>query len=166
MTKLIKKSKCKFDNGYIVKKGKIVGIPTNVWLQINKLETIAQQYRYLKGQPKYSAGPTLEGFERKSILTAERPYVEIPDTPVYDAMVQKSMTFMAEIDKVNDANKVNMAIDEYGALIDWLGNDKFVEGTCTMPIDTPELGNPLTLDPKDVVDFLEILVSEDFVLEA
>lgn len=158
MAKLIKKNKCTFEAGHIVKKNEIVGIPYKVWAQLNKLELIVQQYDYLKSQPKYSAGPSLNGFERKSALKESRPYIGVPETPVTDKRVKEALEFMAEVDSVNNADEVNQKIDEYGALIDWLAADKFVEGDCFNAIDTPSLGDPLYLAPCDVVSILEYIV--------
>lgn len=164
MAKLIKKSKCKFESGIIVKKSKQVGIPYAVWCQLNKLEVMLQQYMYLKGQPAYNAGPSLEGFERESALTSERPYVEKPETPVIDRRTEEAMTFMAEADAVNDANEINEAIDNFGALIDWCAADKFIEGECYKLIDTPQLGSPLALDPESIARLLTILVKEPITI--
>lgn len=165
MAKLIKKSKCKFDNGYIVKKNEIIGIPYTVHMQLTKLDLVMQQYFYLRNQAGYNPGPSLEGFERKSTLTKDRPYVEAPDTPVTDKRVAEAMAFMDEVDALHDADKVNKVIDDYGALIDWLACEKFVAGECFKPIDTPMLGNPLVLDPKSVVAVIKSMIESPIVLE-
>lgn len=164
MAKLIKKSKCEFVAGQIVKKNELIGIPYKVWAQLTKLDLVIQQYDYLLSQPKYSPGPSLHGFERMSALKNDRPYVDAPDTPVTDRRVAEAMEFMAEVDSVNDTEKINEMIDEYGALIDWLAADKFVEGECYNPIDTPSLGNPLYLNPKNVVYFIKLIVKNPIVL--
>ena len=164
MAKLIKKSKCKFEAGHIVCKNKLVGIPNTVWYQLNKLELIAQQFDYLVMQPKYQAGPSLEGFERKSALTSKRPYVSEPDTPVTDKRVKEAMAFMDEMDSMNDVKEINDAIDEYGVLIDWLASDKFIAGDCYKPIDTPLLGSPLDLVPEDVVAIIKTIVKNPIVM--
>lgn len=166
MSKLIKKSKCDFEAGHIVKKNELIGIPYKVWAQLNKLELIVQQYDYLMNQPKYSAGPSLQGFERKSALKKDRPYVEAPETPVTDRRVAEAMEFMAEVDSVNDTAEINEMIDDYGALIDWLAADKFVEGECYNPIDTPVLGDPLYLLPGEVVNIIKHLVKHPVEFEA
>lgn len=165
MAKLIKKSKCKFEAGHIVKKDKIVGIPTRVWLQLNKLEVMLQQYKYLKDQPAYNAGPTLEGFERISVMDINRPYVDLPDTPIMDKKVEEAMAFMVEADKVSNAAEINSAIDNFGALIDWCTADKFIEGDYFGEIDTFMLGNPLYLRANDVVDALRLIVESPIVVE-
>jgi len=164
MAKLIKKSKCSFEAGHIIKKGEVVGIPQVVWMQLNKLEVIYQQYCYLKKQPAYQPGPSLDDFKRQSSLTSDRPYVETPETPVTDKRVAEAMAFMEETDKTCNACKVNEVIDEYGDLIDWLNADKFIEGNCYSAIDTPFLGNPLELDDASVVKIISMIIESPIVM--
>ena len=165
MTKIIKKSKCKFEHGLIVKKNKVIGVPTVVALQLMKLETVYQQWDYLRKQPAYQPGPSLNGFERKSIFDTELPYVDMPDTPVTDARIEEAMAFMEECDKVEETGKVNEQIDEYKALIDWCSGDTFVEGNYEQALDTPCLGNPLELEPHTIVSILMAVVSNPIVME-
>lgn len=164
MAKLINKSKCTFEVGVIVKKGKQIGIPFPVWAQLNKLELVLQQYDYLISQPKYQPGPSLDGFERKSDLKTERPYVETPETPVTDKRVAEAMQFMAEVDAINDAVEINEKIDEYGELVDWCNSDKFIEGRCYNVIDTPMLGDPLHLKAEDVAETIGMIVKSPIVM--
>lgn len=159
--KLIKKSKCKFENGYIVKGSKIVGMPSEVYRQLKFLEIMVQEYEYIKAQPAYQPAPTLEGFEPKSALSTKRPYMEKPDTPTIDKRTGEALEFMAEVDAVNEAAHANGMIDRLGALIDWLAADKFVEGNCFDPIDTPTLGNPLELTPGKVADKIIEIMGDD-----
>lgn len=165
MAKLIKKSKCKFENGVIVKKSKVIGIPRVVWLQLNSLELMSQQYDYLATQPEACEGPSLKGFKRKSALRAKRPYAMVEETPVTDRRVKEAMEFMAEQDCIANAELANEYVDRFGALVDWLDGDKFVEGECFTPIDTPTLGNPLKLTPEDVTKILLLIVSSPIRLE-
>lgn len=158
MAKLVKKSKCKFEAGRIVKKGKLIGLPYPVWCQLNKIEIMAQQYGYLYAQDAYNPGPSLKGFKRKSALKDNRPYVSDPETPVMDRRIDEAMKFMEETDKVNDAAKINEAIDQFGDLIDWCASDKFITGDCHNLIDVPTIGNPLTLSPEEIVDFLTQII--------
>ena len=165
MAKLIKKSKCKFEAGYIVRKSETVGIPAVVWQQLNKLELIVQQYDYLLGQPTFREAPSLKGFERRSIFKTKRPYAEPPETPVTDRRVEEAMAFMEEVDKVNDVKEINDAIDMFGELIDWCANDKFIEGNCHKPIDTPMLGDPLVLSPERIATTIALVVKNPIVIE-
>ena len=165
MTKLINKDDLTFENNRIVKDDEIVGLPVDVVLQLHKLELMVQQYDYLTAQPSYSPAPSLDGFERKTALKSDRPYVNVPDTPVTDNRVEEAMAFMAEVDKVNEAADVNNMIDRFGALIDWLAAVKFVEGSYTGNIDTPVLGNPLVLTPGDVAAILTNIIMHPVIME-
>ena len=164
MAKLIKKSKCKFEAGHIVKKNRIIGIPANVWFQLNKLEVALQQHYYLKAQPPACSGPSLDGFERQSALKSVRPYRSAPETPLIDKRVEEAMQFMQEVDEVNNADRINDLIDEYGELIDWCTADKFIEGCAMRPIDTLFLGDPLKLSALDVAASL-CIIADPIVIE-
>ena len=165
MAKLIKKSKCKFENGYIIHKSKTVGIDPVVWHQLNELELIAQQYLYLVKQPAYQKAPSLEGFERTSALKFDRQYVDMPDTPVTDRRVDEALKFIEEMDKTNDAKQVNEMIDRYGALIDWCNSDKFIEGSCDRPLDLWEVGDPLTLNADDIIRLIKLVIENPVIME-
>lgn len=165
MPKLIKKSKCSFENGHVIKKNKVIGIPTAVYLQLNKLEVMIQQWRYLSIQDSYRPGPSLEGWERKSALVADRPYVDIPNTPVTDKRMEEAIAFMAEADAVSTAHDINKMIDNFGELIDWCANDKFIEGDCINSIDLYELGNPLKLTPDNISLILATIAGNPALIE-
>lgn len=165
MAKLISKSKCSFENGFVVKKSKIVSLPTAVYLQLNKLEIMMQQYEYLLKQPSYSPGPSLEGWKRKSGLKSTRPYVDLPETPITDRRLAEAMQFMKEADAVNDAMVVNEMIDNFGDLIDWCSNDKFVEGNCIRPLDLYKIGNPLKLTADEVRSILTAIITSPIELK-
>lgn len=158
-TKLIKKSKLTFEAGHLIKKGKVVGLPVNVWLQLNELETMIQQYDYLKKQKEYSPGPSLDGFERKrseyfdKILRAD-----IPETPVSDRRVAEAEAFMREVDRTDKANEVNETIEHFHDLMLWCQHDKFIEGECYNPIDLYVIGNPLELTDEEVARIIERMV--------
>lgn len=165
MTKMIKKKDCKFENGHIVKGDKLVGIPITVWLQLDKLELMCQQYMYLSGQPAYHAGPSLDGFERKSALRDKLPYIEMPETPTSDARVAEAMAFMREVDACANVAQANGMIDRFAELILWCKGKKFVEGEFLRPIDTPQLGNPLELKAKDISGILHMIASSPIVIQ-
>ena len=165
MTKLIKKKDCKFKWHRIVKDDELIGIPSIVWMQLNKLEVMCQQWCYLKGQPAYQAAPSLDGWVRESDIDKQLPYIDMPDTPVGDARVAEAMAFMFEVDRCADVAKVNEMVDRFSALIMWCKSKKFIEGDCTKPIDTPRLGNPLELTPEAIVEKLSLIVQTPIVFE-
>lgn len=165
MTKLIKKKDCKFKNCQIVKGDELIGIPRVVWMQLNKLELMFQQYRYLGSQLPGRPGPSLDGFVRESMLDGSMPYIDMPDTPVTDARVEEAMEFMAEIDAVEATTQANQMIDRFKDLVLWCKGKKFVEGDCYDPIDTPALGNPLDLTPKAIAQILHVMAESPVVIE-
>jgi len=158
MAKLIKKNKCEFKHGSILKKNEQIGLPFIIWAQLTKLETMTQEYLYLKSQPKYTPAPSLDGFERKSALKADLPYIEKPETPVTDKRVAEAMEFIAEADAMTDAAVINSTIDDFAALIKWCDDPSFIEGDCFNPIDLYELGNPLELKPDTIVRIIKMIV--------
>ena len=152
--KIIKKKDLKFEQGYCVKGSKIIGLPTQVALQLDRLELMVQQFLYLKGQKPYQAGPSLDGFERESAF--DHPVVELrmPDTPVTDARVEEAVKFMEEVNAVSAVNEVNNQLARFSDLVNWCDDKKFVEGDWTRRIDTPMIGNPLKLKPRYIVGIL------------
>ena len=165
MTKLIKKKDCKLKNCQIVKGDKLIGIPRIVWMQLNKLDLMSQQYMYLIQQPAYQPGPSLKGFVRKSALDKKMPYLDMPDTPVSDARVEEALKFMREADACANVAEANDMLDRFKDIVIWCDSKKFVEGDCTAPIDTPALGNPLNIKGEDIAGLLHMLASSPIVIE-
>ena len=161
--KIIKKSKCHMQNGYVCKKNKIIGMPEEVVLQANMLEEMAQQWGYLKRQPNYVPAPSLDGFVRESIDDGALPYRDNPDTPTMDARVAESMAFMDEVDMVENKVQTNIMIDKFADLISWCDSDSFVSGDCFKRIDTPYIGNILELTGNTIAILLERMVSDPAV---
>lgn len=163
--KLIKKSKLTFEAGHLIKKDKVIGLPVNVWLQLNELETMIQQYDYLKKQKEYSPGPTLDGFERRRSEYFDNILEEVlPETPVSDKRVAEAKAFMDEVDRVDKAKEVNETIEHFHDLMLWCQHDKFIEGDCYNPIDLYVLGNPLELTEEKVARIIECMVFNPVLL--
>lgn len=166
MTKLINKSKCEFEYGFIVKKDKVVFLPHSVYLQLMKLENMVQQHAYLKQQDPYCPGPSLDGFEFKSALKNKMPFVEVTETPVADKRVEEAMLFMEEMDNVDKTNKINEMIDRFADLIRWCQNDKFIATNCPHPpIDTYMIGDPLLLTDTMVCNAISKIVTGPVEME-
>lgn len=146
--------------------GDCIVLPVAVVYQAHKLDLMAQQYDYLNGQPAYQPGPSLQGFQRKSIQDHPRPYLEDPETPVTDARVAEAMAFMAEADVMNQVNDVNDAINEFGDLFDFLCSDHWFEpANGATFVDAPTLGNILELTPEEARGILEEIAASPIVLE-
>lgn len=166
MSKLIRKESIIFENGRFYHKDEEVNIEGAVAAQLNKLELMVQQYQYLEEQEPYSAGPSLAGFERKTAIGTDRPYIDAPETPVLDKRAEEAKAFMEEIDSMTDAKEVNRQIDAFGELIDWCAKAKVptYEGLYAPIVDTPVLGNPLELTTDTVVEWLTKLTKRSFEL--
>ena len=157
MAKFINKSDCVWDNGYVVNGDEIVNIPFAVAMQARALDIMLQQYRHLKKQPTYVPAPSLDDFKAQHIYDGNRPYLEMPDTPVTDKRVAESMAFLDECHREATVKEVNAAIDKFGLLVDWLDSDKILvddTATCSNRFDTPALGDMLELSSEDVVSIL------------
>lgn len=163
MAKLIKKNKCEFVDGHIVKKNEIIGLPYEVTILLRKLELTVQQWQYLRAQPEARPMPSLGGFEFRSRLHANDYHVDRPDTPTMDARVAEAMSFCEEADRVSDVRELNRLIDQYEPLLRWCDADKFVPGRDETELDLAELGDPLLLEPGDIVTMLEMMVNHPAV---
>lgn len=167
MVKLINKSKLHMVDGYIVdKKDRVVFINPNVISQINNLETELQQKIYLAAQPEAQPMPTLEGFERKSILDSKMSGIEPVETPTIDKRIEEAMAFAHEAEEISIANKVNAYVENnLKDLMEFVKSDKVIaaEGGKLYRIDTPCIGNILELTDDDilhiVMSFNDVCVS-------
>lgn len=166
MSKLISKKQMIYENGRFYHKDLEVHIEGAVAAQLNKLELMVQQFEYLEEQAPYSAGPSLAGFERKTAIGTNRPYVEVPETPTLDKRAEEAKAFMEEIDAASDAKEINRQIDAFGELIDWCSKVKVptYDGTYSPIVDTPVLGDPLDLKAETVVEWLTKLTKREFEL--
>ena len=116
MAKFVKKSKCEFIDGYICKNNTILDIDPNVREYLNVLETKLQQVRYLNAQPEATSVPTMEGFERKSILDVTGPEF-VPLTPIMNKKIEESLGYIREVNTSNELNKVNEMIGKYAHVL-------------------------------------------------
>ena len=162
--KMIKKDKCKFDNGLIVKGSKIVGLPADVALQLQKFELMIQQYEYLASQPAPQPMPSLDGFEFDDGLSKPKHFGQ-PETPTMDARVEEAMAFCAEVEEVDQVIETNRMIDRFEALINWCNADKFVAGDYVSPLRCPRIGNPLKLTEDLVIGTIVDMVKHPVVIE-
>ena len=159
MGKFIKKSKCEFRNGYIVKKNKVIAMPIDVSMQLRRLELTFQQWQYLRNQPAARPMPSLDGFEFRSRLHNADYHVDCPPTPAIDARVEEALAFCEDVDRVADNRELNNLIDQYEQLLRWCDADEFIPGYDNSELDLAELGDPLTLESGDVIALLEMMVT-------
>lgn len=152
MAKMYKKSELKFDSGYVLTMDdEVVALPPKVAEQLNEMETEIQKVAYLKAQPKAQPMPSLDGFERESIVK----HVHIDtETKYLDREVRRCENVLDDIRKLAMAEEANEKLAKYDEAIRFLSEDKFVEGTEAVMIDTPTIGDPLTADAGKVIDLL------------
>lgn len=149
MAKMYKKSDLKFENGYVLTEDdEVVALPYKAAVQLNALETFLQKQEYLAEQPKAQAEPTLDGFERESILKSV--VIEI-ETPALDKREKEGRQILDEIRGVEMAKFANILLENHEEAIRFLHDDKFVEGDEVVLVDTPTIGDPLKADPDDVI---------------
>ena len=171
MAKMYYKKDLSMVDGRVIdpKTNEVVCLPTNVVLQAEKLDLMAQQYDYLKDQGEYHPGPSLDGFKRRSVFDGRsgRPYLEDPETPAMDARVAEAIAYMGEVDKMQEVEDVNAAIDMLGALFDFLGSDHFFEPEmCRVGVvDAPVLGNILELTPEEARAIVETIAKSPVKME-
>lgn len=163
--KLINKNKLHFENGYIMKKSKVVPIPRVVAMQLKLLDLAMQQRDYLLKQPAYQPAPTLKDFKPASWF--ENTYtVTKPKTPVTDKRVEEAMAFIEEMDNVSYAEDAQKHMDEFKPLLDWIADEKMLidDSGWIGRLDIPFVGNPLELDVEEVMEVI-IQLSKPITLE-
>ena len=149
MAKMYSKNNLKFEDGYVLNyDNEVVALPPKVAEQFNKLETIIQQQAYLAAQDKAKPEPSLDGFERESIV--KHPKITV-QTLNLDAEEKRCKGILDDIRKASMATEVNKLLDKFDKLMQFLHSDKFVEGTEVVMIDTPTIGNPLTADADSII---------------
>lgn len=128
--------------------------------QANALDRAMQEAKYLMAQPKATPAPSLEGFEPKSNLEAK--VIVKAETPNLDKKVEETLAIMKDLDKHEEAEKLNEAVKTFSELIKFAQSDEVVcSETDVTPtkLDTPELGNILELTDKDIVKALSLVVN-------
>lgn len=149
MAKMYSKSDLKFENGYVLTyDDEIVALPDGVAEQINEVETFIQKQRYLAEQPKAQPEPSFDGFERETIFDV--PRVEVK-TPAIDKLVEEKTQILHELRGEAAAKEINKILAKYQDAFRFFKNEKFVEGTKAVAIDTPTLGNILTVDAEKLI---------------
>lgn len=152
MAKMYKKSDLKFESGYVLTKDdEVVALPPKVAEQLNDMETEIQKVAYLKKQPKAQPVPSLDGFERDSIV--EHAFIEV-ETKHLDREERRCLNVLKDLRKLEVAKDANAKLAEYDEAIRFLNEDKFVEGFEPAMIDTPTIGDPLTASVSDVIGML------------
>lgn len=152
MAKMYSKSDLKFEDGYVLTyDDEVVALPDKVAQQINEIETILQKQMYLAGQPKATPVPSLDGFERKSIV--DLPEVKV-STPALDELEEMKRKVLDDVRNEMSAAAVNKIIQRFPEAFSFFKKDKFVEGSEVVMIDAPTLNNVLTVDADALVSII------------
>lgn len=152
MAKMYVKSSLRFENGYVLDADdNVIALPIGVAEQLNAMETEIQKVAYLNAQPKAQPMPSLDGFERESIV--KHAWVEV-ETKHLDREERRHLGVLEDIRNLMEAKEANEKLAKYEEAIRFLSEDKFVEGAEVVMIDTPTIGDPLTAVTEDVVDML------------
>lgn len=163
MPKLVNKSTCYFDNGYICcKDGEILGPALPVFEQLRSLEYMLQKVRYLDAQPEACPPPSLDGFEFVSERAKKIPRFEPFETPNIDKAVEAGIGIRDEIKGMQITKAANKWIDEHPEVFEFVANDRFVPSPfVSNPFDLHLLGNPLELTVEDLMNVVgEIFASK------
>lgn len=152
MAKMYKKSDLKFENGYVLTMDdEVVALPPHVAEQLNEMETEIQKVAYLNAQPEARPMPSLDGFERKSIVKHAHVTVE---TKHLDREVRRCNGVLNDLRNMAEAQEANEKLAKYDEAIRFLHDDKFIEGTEVIMVDAPTIGHILTADAVKVIDML------------
>ena len=148
--KIYKKEICTYVDGYIVCGDEVVGVPTSIIRQLNKLETDMQKAEYRRANKVELKTP--EPFVRKH--EGKSHIVVTPDTPALDEAIDKAMALMDDIDTVEAASAVNDYLADIESVIEWIQSPNIVSSAAELieKFDLPTLGNPLELGEKDIVE--------------
>lgn len=157
--KMYKKSKLSYENGYIVKNDKIVGIDNEVVDLLNRIEHDYQVARWRKNHPAIPA-TEVPPFE----FETDRGEVFVSfesDTPALDEALALSMAIMDDLDAVSTAEQLNHYFEGIQPVINFVNDERVVSFNQNTQhrFDLKYLGNPLELTKEKLVE----LISEMFV---
>lgn len=162
MAKIIKKKDCKFENGYVVYKDKVVladGLE-----MLNRLEYEIQLANHYLKQPKPAPVPNADDFEFESTFDNKEFEFRNPELEMmHKAEAFEAMLKATELDMKMIGDIANSKLKEYESLVDFVNNKKFLafESGYTKKIDTKLIGNPLKLTmPKLLASFMLIAKAE------
>ena len=155
--KAYKKKKLAYENGYLMKDGKVVVVDPQVVRMLNKLDVDVQKARHETVRKfKCSAVSEImsEDFERET----ERYTMEFEvDTPSLDEMTKNTMKLMEEIDACNNASKGNDYLKMIDPVVQFVANKKVLDWNglaAPEQFDLPIIGNPLELDADTLMSFV------------
>ena len=156
--KLINKDDCSWENGIITCGEEVIGLPGDVYQQLDDLERTYQMALHLSKHPDANGGPTLDGFEYFDESNSDLP-VYVPETPALDAKVQETLAFLDDIDSINFCKKMNKVVDQFSELFKFVKARRFIPGN-GWKFSLHYVGNPLELTEGRLMDMLEFCVRQ------
>ena len=153
MAKIVKKSKCKYKGGYIVKDGKVVGVSNVIVAALNRFEREYQKYLWDDGDPVEPVKN--EPFRFQTEHGEVYPHVT-PETPLLNLKAAETLQIMDELDEIEAAKKINKVFDDNTDLFMWLDSKHIVESKQQhqLQFDLKYLGNPLELTKDRLADII------------
>ena len=148
--KIYKKEDCTYVDGYVVCGDEVIGVPTPVIRQLNRLETDMQKAEHRRANKVELKTP--EPFVRKH--EGKSRIVVTPETPALDEAVDKAMALRDDLDTVEAASAVNDYLADIELAIEWVQSPNIVSSSTVLveKFDLPSLGNPLELGEEDIVE--------------
>ena len=153
--KMFDKKNCEYKGGYIVCDDKVVCIDNEVVDLFNKLEEDIQRAKFEAVNQVLEPVALDFEFKRKTERGDIYPRVHA-ETPELDAMAERAMKVMDEVDEMAAAEKVNDYFDGIEPILLFV-NDEFVvsgEQAVQHRFDLPTIGNPLELDKDKLSDLV------------
>lgn len=144
MATIVKKSDLKFVDGFLSLDGTIVS--PSVADALNELEGFLQRAKF-ENENRIEARPN---FVRESNFETEDGLIKVPapKTPVLDADAEHAEKVSEELHLIESHDQVHMVLDQYNSVVEFVTGSTVVlydgDYKATL-IDTPTLGNPLTL---------------------
>lgn len=155
MAKIVNKEVLEYKNGYILSGNDIVGIDNEVVDLLNKIEEDVQRSKYkrlgnIEANIASLVNSKADGFKLKS---EHKVALRVkPETPVLDEAIEKTMSIMDELDRIDNTEKMNDYFDKIVPVIMFVNQDFVIECENGVPhrFDLPTIGNPLELTMEDL----------------
>jgi hypothetical protein len=152
-TKMYKKSKLEYKNGYIVKNGKIISVDNKIVDMFNQLETDYQRALWDANHPVMPAVGRPE-FQFETERGKVHPVIKV-HTPNLDEAISKAKDIMDDLDAIDAADRATEYLNKIQPLIQFICDDHIV--SCNQEtlhrFDLKFIGNPLELD-KETLGYL------------
>ena len=161
--KMYKKKNCKYKNGYITHKGKVVSVDNKVVDLFNKLEEDMQRAMFERQNEQHCYCAPVQELRRKTERGNIVPTFNV-DTPELDEAIDKSMLIMNELDTVSKAKEMEAYLRKMIPLIEFMEDKEIVSTDQAVQhrFDLPTIGNPLNMNKETLSSCVSIVFGMDF----